>query len=62
MKKLLRLSVAILLATAYSVTAFADVVWSPMDTIQSTALPVLLVLCVVILTVLLLIKLKKRKK
>ncbi|MBR3954106.1 MAG: hypothetical protein IKJ63_01365 [Clostridia bacterium] len=62
MNKILTAILTAAMFTSFSVFAFADVVWTPMDTVREFALPVLLVAAVVGVTVILLIKFFRKRK
>ena len=62
MNKILTAILTAVMFVGFSVFAFADVVWTPMDTVREFALPVLLVAAVVGVTVILLIKFFRKKK
>ncbi|MBR2414919.1 MAG: hypothetical protein IKB13_10510 [Clostridia bacterium] len=62
MNKILTAILTAAMFASFSVFAFADVVWTPMDTVREFALPVLLVAAVVGVTVILLIKFFRKKK
>lgn len=62
MNKILTAILTAVMFVGFSVFAFADVVWTPMDTVREFALPAILVLTVVVITVILLIKFFRKKK
>lgn len=62
MNKILTAILTVALFAFFTVCAFADVVWTPMDTVREFALPVLLVAAVVAVTVILLLKFFRKKK
>ncbi len=62
MKKILTVLLTATMFAFFAVFAFADVVWTPMDTAREYALPVLLIAAVVAVTVILLLKFFRKKK
>lgn len=62
MNKLLTCLLTCTLLLAFSVVAYADVIWTPMDTVREFALPTVLVLAVVAVTAVLIVFFKKKKK